>query len=148
MGALQPAASANAPPSATRMQVVLLPHAPTEPTDTRPTNRHAATVTGMNQEGSAPHHPAQPDAVTRAITASRQWHDAELAMTVARHSFDRWFVAGHAHTPSLAAMHAHHTRAAVQEAGRAITMLSETFAAETTALITTSAQRDIPTQRR
>jgi len=127
LGALQPAATANSLPSFTRVRMVLLPHAPTEPTDTRPTNRHAGTVTGMNHAKSPPHHPAQNDATTRAITASRQWHDAELAMKVARHSLDRWLVADHEHTPSLAIMHAHHTRTAVHEAARAITMLVETL---------------------
>ena len=39
LGALRPAATANGPPSATRKRVVLLPHARTEPTDTRPNNR-------------------------------------------------------------------------------------------------------------
>jgi hypothetical protein len=51
---------------------------------------------------------------------------AELALTVARHSFDRWFVAGHQDTPSLAIMHAHHTHVALHEAARAITMLVDT----------------------
>jgi hypothetical protein len=33
LGALQPTATANDPPSATRVRVVLLPHGPTEGTD-------------------------------------------------------------------------------------------------------------------
>jgi hypothetical protein len=43
------------------------------------------------------------------ITAKVQWHDAELALTVARHSYDRWLAAVHQDTPSLATMHAYHT---------------------------------------
>lgn len=64
------------------------------------------------------------------ITANTQWHDAELALKVARHSYDRWLIAGHEDTPSAAIMHAHHTHTALHEAARAITILSETFRAE------------------
>jgi hypothetical protein len=103
----------------------------------------------MNHDKSPRHHLTPSDATTCAITASGQWHDAELAMTVARHSFDRWLVTGHQDTPSLAIMHAHHTHTAVHEAVRAITTLIDTLGAEMTALITTPPQRtDIPTQRR
>jgi hypothetical protein len=104
----------------------------------------------MNQQDESPrHHPAQSDGTTRAITASRQWHDAELAMKVARHSFERWLVAGHEDTPSLAIMHAHHTRVAVHEAARTIAMLIETLGTEATTLITTPAWRtDIPPECR
>lgn len=103
----------------------------------------------MNHDNS-PWHPLAPsEAITRAITARGQWHDAELAMTVARHRFDRWLITSHQDTPSLALMHAHHTHTAVHEAVRAITMLIDTLGAELTALITTPPQRtDIPTQRR
>ena len=92
--------------------------------------------------------PPQSDSTTRAI-ANMQWHDAELAMTVARHSLERWLAAGHKDTPSAATMHAYHAHTALHEAARAITVLIETFRAEATALITTPAHgTGIPTQRR
>jgi hypothetical protein len=144
-----PALIANGPSSVIRVRVVLLPHATTEPTDTRPTNRRAGRVNDMNREESPRHHPAQNDGTIHAITASRQWHDAELAMKVARHSFERWLVADHEDTPSLAIMHAHHTRVAVREAARTIAMLIETLGADAAALVTTSARRtDILPERR
>jgi hypothetical protein len=83
------------------------------------------------------------------ITANVQWHDAELALTVARHGYDSWLTAVHHDTPSLATMHAHHTHTALHETARAITTLIDTFRAEAAALITTPAQgTDIPTQQR
>jgi hypothetical protein len=70
-----------------RLQV-LLPHARTKPTDdVRPINRRAETVTGMNHNGSPRHQPAQ-GGTTRMIAANVQWHDADLGLKVARHSFD------------------------------------------------------------
>jgi hypothetical protein len=79
------------------------------------------------------------------ITANVQWHDAELALTVDRHGYDRWLAAVHQDTPSLATMHAYHTHTALHEAARAITTLIDTFRAEAAALITTPAQgADIP----
>jgi len=102
----------------------------------------------MNQDDSLRQHPTQSDGTTRAIAVSAQWHDAELAMKVARHSFERWLAAGHKDTPSLATMHAYHTHTALHEAARAIAMLIETFRVEVIALITTPAPNtDIPTQR-
>jgi Sigma-70, region 4 len=149
LSALQPAATANGPLLAPRQRVVLLPHTRTEPTDIRPNNRHAGRGKGMNQDDSLRQHPSQSDGTTRTIAVSVQWHDAELAMKVARHSFERWLVAGHKDTPSPATTHAYHTHTALHEAARAITMLIETFRAEATALITTPAlSTDIPTQRR
>jgi hypothetical protein len=149
LSALQPAATAHGPPPATRGRVVLLPHARTEPTDTRAHNRRAGRATGMNHDESPPHHPTHSDATTRAITANTQWHDAELALKVARHSYQRWLTAGHEDTPSPAVMHAYHTHEALHEAARAITALIDTFRVEATALITTPARgTDIPTQRR
>ncbi len=88
----------------------------------------------MNQDDSQRQHPTQSDGTTRAIAVSMQWHDAELAMKVARHSFERWLAAEHKDTPSPAYMHAYHTHTALHEAARAITTLIETFRAETTAL--------------
>jgi hypothetical protein len=140
LSALRPAATANDPPSATRERVVLLPHARTEPADTRPNNRHTGRANGMNQDDSPQQHPAQSDGTTRAITASRQWHDAELAMKVARHSVERWLVAGHEDTPSPAILHAYHTHTALHEAARVIAALIETFRVEAAALITTPAR--------
>jgi hypothetical protein len=150
LDALQPAATANGPPPAGRKRVVLLPHARTEHTDTRPGNRRTGRVTGMNHDDYSPRqHPAQSDGNTRAIAANTQWHDAELAMTVARHTFERWLVAGHEDTPSLAIMHAHHTHTALHEASRALTMLIDTFRVEAAALVTSPARgNDITTQRR
>jgi Sigma-70, region 4 len=146
LSAPQLAATAHDPPPATRQRVVLLPHARTQPTDTRSTNRRTGRVPGMNHDDSPRHHPTQSDGTTPAST---QWHDVELALKVARHSFDSWLVAGHEDTPSLAIMHASHTHTALHEAARAITMLIETFRVEVTALITTPAHgTDTLTQRR
>lgn len=82
---------------------------------------------GVNQDDAPRRHPAHGDDTTGAITTSGQWHDAELAMKVARHSFDSWLVAGHEDTPSLALRHACHTHAALHEAARGIAALIETF---------------------
>lgn len=149
LSALQPAATAHGPPPTTRGLVVLLPHARTKPADdVRPINRRAETVTGMNHNGSPRHQPAQ-SGITRVIAANVQWHDADLALKVARHSFEKWLVAGHEDTPSAAIMHAHHTHTALHEAARAITTLIDTFRAEAAAVITTPAHgTTIPTQRR
>jgi hypothetical protein len=149
LSVLQPTASANSPPPATRVRVVLLPHAQTEATDTRPHHRRTGRANGMNQDGSPRHHPTPSGDTTRGIAASTQWHDVELAMKVARHSFERWLVAGHEDTPSAALMHACHTHTALHEAARATAVLIETFRAEATALITSPVQgTGIPTQRR
>jgi hypothetical protein len=148
LSALQPAATANGPPPGTRGRVVLLPHAQTEPPNTRPHNRRTGRANGMNQNGSPRHHPTQSgDDTTRGTAARRQWHDAELAMKVARHSFEKWLVADHEDTPSPALMHACHTHEALHEAARATAELIETFRAEAAALISTPAQ-GIPPQRR
>jgi hypothetical protein len=93
----------------------------------------------MNQDDSPRPPPAHNGGTTRVLAANTQWHDAELALKVARHNFDRWLVAGHENTPSLALMHAHHTHVALHEAARAITMLVDTVHAEKAALITTPA---------
>jgi hypothetical protein len=95
----------------------------------------------MNHDEPLRPPPAHHGDTTRAITTNTQWHDAELALKVARHSFDRWLVAGHEDTPSLALMHAHHTHTAFHEAARAITTLIETVHAEIAALITTPAAK-------
>jgi hypothetical protein len=103
----------------------------------------------MNHDEPPGRHRAQGDDATGAITTSGQWHDAELAMTVARHSFESWLVSGYEDTPSLAVMHAYHTNTALHEAARAIATLIETFRVEAAALITDPAQStDIPAQRR
>ncbi len=100
----------------------------------------------MNHDDAPRQYQTQSNGATRAIATSTQWHDAELAMKVARHSFDRWLTGD---TPSLAVMHAYHTHTALHEAARAITMLIETFRVEAAALITTPARdTDVPTQRR
>jgi hypothetical protein len=149
LNALQPAATANGPPPAARVRVVLLPHARTDPADTRPNNCGAERVNGMNQKGLSRHHLAESDGATRAIAASRQWSDVELALKVARHSFGRWLVADHEDPRSPAVAHAYHTHEALHEAARVITVLIETFRVEATALIISPAPgADIPTQRR
>ncbi len=102
----------------------------------------------MNRDDSPRQHPTRSDGITRAIDAHMQWHDAELAMRVARHSFERWRTAGHEDTPSPAIMHAYHTHTALHEAARAITVLIETFRVEATVLITNPAHgTGIPIQR-
>jgi hypothetical protein len=131
LSALPPSATAPDPPPRTRVPVVLLPHARTEPTDTRPTTHRAGRVTGMNHDQSPRHHPARSDTTTLAI-AARQWHDTELAIKVARHSFDRWLTASDQGTPSLTSIHAHPTRTAVHEAARTIATLINTLDAEAT----------------
>ncbi len=101
----------------------------------------------MSRDDSARQHPAQSNGAC-AIDAKIQWHDAELAMKVARHSFERWLAAGNEDASSHAIMHAYHTHTALHEAARAITMLIETFRVEATALITNSPRgTEIPTQR-
>lgn len=128
LSALQPAATAHGTSPATRQRVVLLPRARTKPTDD---NRRAGRATGMNYDGSPRPHPTHKGHTTRMITANTQWHDTELAFKVARHSYDRWLVAGHQDTPSLATLHAHHTHEALHQAARTITLLIETIRAET-----------------
>jgi hypothetical protein len=140
LSALQPAATANGPPPATRGRVVLLPHARIGPTGTRPHDRRTGRVNGMNQNGSPRHHPPQNRSTTRGIATRTQWHDVELAMKVARRSFQRWLVAGHADTPSPALMHAYHTHEALHEVARVTAVLIDTFRVEAAALITTPAQ--------
>jgi hypothetical protein len=102
----------------------------------------------MNQDGSPRQEPAQSGGSTRGIAASTQWHDAELAMKVARHSFDRWLVAGHENPPSAALMHACHAHTALCEAARATAVLIETVRAEVTLISAPAQGTGIPTQRR
>jgi hypothetical protein len=103
----------------------------------------------MNQNGSPSHHLPQNGSTTRGIATRTQWHDAERAMKVARHSFEKWLAAGHADTPSPALIHACHTHEALHEVARVTAVLIDTFRAEAAALITTPAQSTtIPTQRR
>jgi hypothetical protein len=99
----------------------------------------------MNQDGFPRPYPAHNGGTTPVIAANTQWHDAELALKMARHSYDKWLIAGREDTRSPAIMHAYHTHAALHEAARAITMLIETFRAQAAALITTPAPgTDIP----
>jgi hypothetical protein len=149
LSALQPTATVNGPPPATRGKVVLLPHAQTEPPNTRPHHGRTGRANGMNRDGSPRHHRAQDQGTTRGVAASTQWHDAELAMKVAGHSFEKRLVAGHEDTPSAALVHACHTHTALHEVARATAVLIDTFRAQATALITTPAQgTGIPTPRR
>ncbi|MGH3780366.1 MAG: hypothetical protein ACRDRO_06990 [Pseudonocardiaceae bacterium] len=142
------AAIANGPPPAARQQVVLLPNSRTESTDTRPQSRHTGRVTGMDQDNSPRQHPTRSDGSTRVIAANLQWHDAEIALKVARHCFERWRVAGDGDTPLPATMHAYHTHVALHEAARIIAALIETFRVEANARITAPARgADVPSQR-
>jgi hypothetical protein len=103
----------------------------------------------MTQDDSRRHHPAQSHAIACASAASSQWYDAELAMKLARHSFEGWLAAGHDDASSSAMRHAYCTHEALHEAARAITLLIETFRAEAATLITTLAHdTNIPTQHR
>jgi hypothetical protein len=103
----------------------------------------------MNHDDPPRRPPAHGDDATGAITTSRQWHDAELAIKVARRSFDSWLIAVHQDTPSLAIRHAYHTHTALHEAARAITALIDTFRVQAAALITSPTQDiDIPPSHR
>jgi hypothetical protein len=133
----------------TRQRVVLLTHARIEPTDIRSTKRRAERATGMNRDDFPRPHPAQNGGTTPVIAAHTQWHDAELALKMARRSYDRWLIAGGEDTRSSAIMHVYHTHEALHEAARAITMLIETVGAEAAAQITTPAPAPTsPAQRR
>lgn len=133
---LRPPATAHDLPLATRVPVILLPHTPTE---TPPIPRRAARANGTNHDQSPRHHRVHSDATTPVI-AARQWHDAELAMKQARHSFNRWFTTSDQDTPSLAIIHAHHTRTALHQAAHAITTLINTLETQTPQPITTPAR--------
>lgn len=148
LSASQPAAIATGLPAVTRQRVVLLPHVRAELIDIRPKSRRTGGVTGMDQDNSPPRDPPQRDGRTRVIAANLQWHDAELALKVARHCFERWRVAGPKDTPLPATMHAYHTHVALHEVARVIAMLIETFRLEANARITTQAPgAGIPIQR-
>ncbi|HEX5347778.1 MAG TPA: hypothetical protein VFW64_11875 [Pseudonocardiaceae bacterium] len=139
---------ATGPPPATRQRVVLLPHVRAELTDIRPQSRRAGGVTGMDQDKSPRQHPPQNDGRTRVIAANLQWHDAELALKVARHCFERWRVAGPQGSPLPATMHAYHTHVALHEASRVIAVLIETFRVEANARITIPGSgAGVPAQR-
>jgi hypothetical protein len=139
----QPVAIAANPPLATRQRVVLLPHARIEHPGTRPKSRRTGRATGVDQDNSPPQQSTQRDGSIRVIAANLQWHDAELALKVARHCFERWRVAGRQNTT----MHAYHTHMALHEAARIIALLIETFRGESNALITVAAGgTDIPSQ--
>lgn len=145
-----PSATAPDPPPLTRVPVVLLPHTRIEPTDTRTTTYRAGRGNGMNHDQSPRQHPAQSGATTPVIATSamRQWQDAELAMKVARDSFDRWLAATGQDAPSLALLHAYQTRTAVHKAAHAIATLVSTLNAEAAELITSPARdTHIPSPR-
>jgi hypothetical protein len=74
------------------------------------------------------------------VSAARQWHDAELAMKVARHSLDRWVTASDQDPCSLGSTQAQHTRTAVCEAARAIATLINTLDTQVTTPTTTPAR--------
>ena len=132
--------TASGRPPVTRVPVVLLPHAPTEPANPRPATRRGARATSVNDgDQGLRHHPGG-GAATIPVSAARQWHDAELAMKVARHSFDRWITASDQDPRSLASMHAQHTRTAVYEAARALATLINTLDAQATTPTTTPAR--------
>ncbi len=146
LSALQPTATANGPPPAARQRVVLLPHARTELSDTRPNNRCTGRATGMDQGDSPRQHST---GGTRAIATATQWHDAELAMKVAGRSFEEWLLAGQEDPSSPATMQAYHTHVALHEAARVIATLIEAFRVEVSGLISAPMRgADIPAQRR
>ena len=118
LSARPPAATAPSSPPATRQRVVLLPHARTDPTDIRPPNRRAGRTTDLNRDDCPRHHPAHDGGTTSMITANTQWHDAELALKMARHSYDRWLITGGKDTRSPAIMHAYHTRGPTRGSAR------------------------------
>ncbi|MFY9808741.1 MAG: hypothetical protein WAK86_15970 [Pseudonocardiaceae bacterium] len=47
----------------------------------------------MNPDDGPRHNPAQNSGTHPVIAANTQWHDAELALKRARHSYDRWLIA-------------------------------------------------------
>ena len=103
----------------------------------------------MNHQDFPRPHPAQNGGTTPVVAANAQWHNAELALKMARHSYDRWLITSGEDTRSPAIMHAYHTHTALHETARAITTLIDTVRAEAAALITTPVQgADIPTQQR
>jgi hypothetical protein len=136
LGARPPSATAPDAAPVTRMPVVLLPHVRAKPPDTRLTTRGAVRDTSVNQSSRL--QPAR-SAATIPVSAARQWHDAELAMRVARHSFDRWITASDQDPRSLASMHADHTRTTVHEAARAIATLLNTLDTDAATVTTTPA---------
>lgn len=136
LAARPPWATAPDSPPVTRVPVVLLPHIHPKLPSTRLTTRRAGRDARVNQSSRL--QPAR-GAATIAVRAARQWHDAELAMRVARHSFDRWMTATDQGPRSLASMHADQTRTAVYEAARAIATLINTLDAQATTATTTPA---------
>jgi hypothetical protein len=147
LGALRPAATAHGHPPAASGWCCCHTPGPS-PLTPDPTTAHR-TGPGVNPDDPPRRPQAHGDDATGAITLSGQWHDAELAMKVARHSFDSWLIAVHQDTPSLALRHACHAHTALHEAARAITALIDTFRVQAAALITSPTQgTDTPAQRR
>jgi hypothetical protein len=103
----------------------------------------------MNLDDSPRPHRVQNGGTTRVIATNMRWHDAELALKVARHNYERWLAAGHGDTPSPAIMHAYYTHEALGESARAITTLIETLRIEVAVAPPTIPAHgtDIPTQR-
>lgn len=66
LSAPQPAVTADSPTPATRVRVVLLPHARTEPTATQANNRRTGRVTRLNQGDSSWQHLTQGEDTTVA----------------------------------------------------------------------------------
>ncbi len=64
------------------------PH-PDQATGTRPTDRRAGRTTGMNQDDFPRPPPAQNSDTMPVIAANTQWHHAELALKMARRSYER-----------------------------------------------------------
>jgi hypothetical protein len=60
----------------------------------------------MTQDHCLRHHRAHNGGTTPVIAANTQWHAAELALKMARHSYDRWLITGGKDTRSPAIMHA------------------------------------------
>jgi hypothetical protein len=72
----------------------------------------------MNRDDSPGPDPYHAGGTTRVIAANMQWHDAELALKVARPNYERWMAAGREDTPSPAIVHAYYTHEALDEAAR------------------------------
>ena len=132
-----------------RQRVVLLRTSPTSsPLRPAPPTVVTGTVNGMNPDDPLGPDPYQTGGTTRVSAANMHWHDAELALKVARHNYERWVAAGHEDTRSPAIMHAYYTHEALDEAARAITLLIDTFRSEAAASPTTAAHTNIPTRHR
>src|SRR3978361_2151404 len=83
-----------------RQRGVLLRTSPTSsPLRPAPPTVVTGTVNGMNPDDPLGPDPYQTGGTTRVSAANMHWHDAELALKVARHHDERWVGDGSAATP-------------------------------------------------